>query len=60
MAKTTKVRFEVTLEVDIEAWNLDYGTETVREVQRDVKEYLINMLNGADGGLENLTVVSHG
>lgn len=55
--KTTKVRFEVTLEVDVNDWNLNYGTETVRQVQADVRQYLLTLLADTQGGLEFLTVV---
>lgn len=55
--KTTKVRFEVTLEVDVNDWNLNYGTETVRQVQADVRGYLLTLLADTQGGLEFLTVV---
>lgn len=56
--KTTRIRFSVSLDIDVDSWNLDYGTETVREVQRDVREYLMNVLNDTQGGLEYITVVN--
>jgi len=54
--KTTRIRFEVSLDVDVESWNLNYGTETVREVQREAREYLMNLLHNTQGGLEYITV----
>lgn len=58
--KKTKVKFEVTFEVDVEDWNLNYGTETVREVQKDVREYLRNLAHDDQGGLEYLKPISFG
>ena len=55
--KTTRIRFSVSLDIDVDAWNEEYGTESVREVQRDVREYLMTALNGTEGGLEYITVV---
>jgi hypothetical protein len=40
-----KVRVEVTLEVDPEVWDLNYGTGTeARFVREDVKSYVQNMV----------------
>lgn len=58
MAKT-KVKFEITLEVDVEGWCSEYGFETKREVQRDVKQYLRSLILGSDeGGLGLMTEAS--
>lgn len=55
--KTTRIWFFVPLDIDVNAWNEEYGTETVREVQHDVREYLMMALNGTEGGMEYITVV---
>lgn len=53
--RTTQVKFTITLDVDVDSWNLDYGTETVREVQADVRDYLRSLILGSScGGLEHL------
>jgi len=57
-ARTTRIRFSVSLDIDVDDWNLNYGTETVREVQRDVREYLMTLLkDDSDGGLGLIKVV---
>ena len=46
-----KVKIEVTVDVDVEAWALEYGIEEI-EVRKDVKEYFqigaIQMLESLD------------
>lgn len=37
-----KVNINFTVEVDIEGWNLSYGTETAAEVRKDVKDWITN------------------
>jgi hypothetical protein len=39
-----KVRFEITLDVDAEAWTLNYGIEGAREIRQDVVVHAANTL----------------
>lgn len=34
-----KVKIEVTVDVDPEAWHLNYGTETLAQVREDAKAH---------------------
>ena len=39
-----KIRIELTVEVDPETWDLEYGTE---ELRQDVKDYVLNHVQGS-------------
>lgn len=53
--RTAKVRFQITLDVDLEAWEQDYGVQGARNIQEDVRKYLRNLiLCGGGAGLEYL------
>lgn len=52
MAKI-KVRIEVTVEVDVDAWSSVYGIDPAK-VREDVREYAWNQLDGAAAADENL------
>lgn len=43
-ARTIKVRIPVTVEIDMDAWCTDYGTETAAEVREDVKSHVTNTI----------------
>ena len=54
------IRVVVTLMVDVDAdaWTLDYGVEGRREISRDVKDYIRNMINEGPAGFDNMTLVN--
>lgn len=52
-----KVKVEFTVDVDVNGWNLTYGTETAAEVRRDVREWIENAAYA--GQSEGLIEPSH-
>jgi hypothetical protein len=50
-AKTQKVTLSVTIEVDVEAWDLAYGRGTsAEEIRDDVRSYFINVIRAGEAG----------
>lgn len=41
---TIKVRVPVTVEIDVEAWNIEYGCESAAEVRADAKRHIEDMV----------------
>lgn len=43
---TTKVRFTATIEIDPEAWALEYGMDAqdVRAIEKDVRDAILNAI----------------
>lgn len=39
-----KIRIELTVEVDADAWNLEYGTTAKNEVRKDVLSHVRDVL----------------
>ena len=56
--KPVRVRVTLILDVDPEAWELDYGVSGRREIQEDVKEYVRNAVVQGPAGFENMKLVS--
>lgn len=51
MPKTQKVTFSVTIEVDVEGWDMAYATGTsAKEIRDDVRAYFVNTLQAGDAG----------
>jgi hypothetical protein len=42
---TIKVSIPITVEIDIAAWNEEYGCDSAAEVRADVKTHIANMVN---------------
>lgn len=58
MAKTTRVRISLLVEVDVDGWALDYGLEAKPNiVRRDVKDYFENTVHNGPAGFEFMTLV---
>lgn len=56
---TTRVRISLLIDVDVEAWALDYGMEAKANVVRaDVKSYIENAINDGPAGFEFMTLVT--
>jgi hypothetical protein len=52
---TVKVAISATIEVDVEGWDMDYGTGTeAPAIREDVKRYLHSLIHECNG---NMTVV---
>lgn len=57
--KPVRVRVTLILDVDTNAWALEYGfgVNDRRGIQNDVKDYIRNVVQCGEGGFENMTVV---
>jgi hypothetical protein len=50
-----KVALNITVEVDAEGWEMDYGVAGTQAIREDAKRYIHSLINeSADG---NMTVV---
>jgi hypothetical protein len=58
MDKPLRVRITLVMDVDTEAWTLDYGVTGRHAIAGDVKQYIRNLIHDGSGGLENITLVS--
>ena len=45
-----KVAINLTLDVDCDAWEMDYGTAVPAEVREDVQQYVRNVLQQCEAG----------
>jgi hypothetical protein len=53
--KKIKVAISVTVEVDADGWERDYGVSGTRAIRQDVNAYVNSLLNESN---DNFTVVS--
>ena len=55
---TMKVRVTLSIEVDVEAWNLAYGTGSATAIRQDVADYVVAQVQGCaaadEGGIVNV------
>ena len=54
MGQKIKVAITLTVEVDADGWELDYGVSGAAEIRKDVKAYVRNVVQSSSENLEIL------